>query len=241
MNDIELDQLLNTWGTPSVPASMRASVRACFHARPERKKLRWPRRFLFAAVVLGLVAVTLALPQTLSLISPRAKPPYVVDSEVVRYAKDGTPSLEVSIGSYNNNGSEIVLYNNSPSLLTTMWLDVEAAGSIVSRLTLPFVFRPDQLEKLRATAFVRTGLENYALGSADALLSTCVGGRANETIRDHPTVAVHSKLDERRRMTLWMAPDLGCFALRITIVERQPDGTLRLILRKQATKVTLNR
>ena len=41
-------------------------------------------------------------------------------------------------------------------------------------------------------------------------------------------------------MTLWMAPDLGCFALRLTREERRPDGTFRLVLKKQATKVTLN-
>jgi hypothetical protein len=47
-------------------------------------------------------------------------------------------------------------------------------------------------------------------------------------------------MDDWRRMTLWMAPDLGCFALRITIEERGADGTFRLVLRKQAQKVTLN-
>jgi hypothetical protein len=41
-------------------------------------------------------------------------------------------------------------------------------------------------------------------------------------------------------MTLWTAPDLGCFALRITIEERRPDGTFRLVSAKQALKVTLN-
>jgi hypothetical protein len=243
MNDTELDQLLNTWSVPPVPASLRASVRAGFHARLESRKFPVVR-VLIAAVSIGvfLLAVTLALPQTLSLISPPVRAPYVVESDVVRYAADGTSSLEVQLTSYNNNGSEIVLYEVSPSFLNTMWLDMEAAGSVVSRLTLPFVFSPEQLEAIRSTAFVTTGFEHYRLGSAAALLSTgCVIGPVvgHETILDHPTVAVRSVLDDRRRMTMWMAPDLGCFALRITTEERCPDGTFRLVRKKQATKVTL--
>ena len=243
MNDTELDQLLNTWSVPPVPASLRVSVRAGLAARPERRRFPGVRVLITAAgICVFLLAVTLALPQTLRLVSPPVRPPYIVDSDVVRYAADGTSSVEVQVGSYNKNGSEIVLYKVSPSFLNTMWLDMEAAGSVVSRLTLPFVFSPEQLEAIRSTAFVTTGFEHYRLGSAAALLSTgCVIGPVvgHETILDHPTVAVQSVLDDRRRMTMWMAPDLGCFALRITTEERRPDGTFRLVRKKQAAKVTL--
>ena len=243
MNDTELDQLLNTWSVSPAPASLRASVRAGFHARLERRKFPVVR-VLIAAVSIGvfLLAVTLALPQTLGLNSPPVHVPYLVESDVVQYAADGTSSLEVQLTSYNNNGSEIVLYEVSPSFLTAIRVGLEAAGSVVGRLTLPFVVSPEQLKSLRSTALVTAGFEHYRLGSAAALLSTgCVIGPVvgHETILDHPTVAVQSILDDRRRMTMWMAPDLGCFALRITTEERRPDGTFRLVRKKQAAKVTL--
>jgi hypothetical protein len=42
-------------------------------------------------------------------------------------------------------------------------------------------------------------------------------------------------------VTLWMAPELSCFALRATIHAKQPDGTWKLISEKRALKVTVNR
>jgi len=250
MNDTELDQLLNTWDAPPAPASLRAGVLVGFHARPERRKFHGVR-ILIAAVGVGvfLLAVTLALPQTLSLISP-TRAPYIVDSDVVRYRSDGTSSVEVHLASYNNNGSEIVVYEVSPSLLTDLQLGLQAVNSAWTRLTLPLALSPEMLEKANSIARGSIGLDHYRLcsqsfgcvGSGPALLHTgCVIGPVvgNETILEHPTVAVQSMLDDQRRRTMWMAPDLGCFALRITTEERRSDGTFRLVRKKQATKVTL--
>jgi hypothetical protein len=36
---------------------------------------------------------------------------------------------------------------------------------------------------------------------------------------------------------MWMAPDLGCFALRLSIEEQRPDGTFRPVSEKQALRV----
>lgn len=246
MNDTELDQLLNVWDVAAVPASLRASVLTGFEARPERKRFRLGRLF-WAAAILGAVtflfAVTLALPQTVRLVSPSIRAPYIVDSDVVRYANDGTSSVEVQVGSYNNNGSEIVLFEVSPSFLTGIQLGLQSAGSVVGRLTLPFVVSSEQLEAIRSTAFFTAGFEHYRFGRAAALLSAnCVIGPVvgHERILNHPTVAVQLIRDDRQRLRLWMAPDLGCFALRMTREERRSDGTFRLVLKKQATKVTMN-
>jgi hypothetical protein len=252
MNDTELDQLLETWSVPPVPASLRASVKTGFDARPRRNVLRPPRKFLLAAAILGgvtfLLAVALALPQTLRVVSPAVRAPYVVDSDVLRYAGDGTSSVELHLRSYNSNGSEIVLYQVATSLLKEVRLSLRAMRDGVGRLTLPLVVSPELLERDKTIARVNVGpgLERYRLGSAGsaaALINTgCVYGPVvgHETILDHPTVAVRRNMDDWRRMTLWMAPDLGCFALRITIEERGADGTFGLVLRKQAQKVTLN-
>jgi len=61
-----------------------------------------------------------------------------------------------------------------------------------------------------------------------------------ETILNYPTVAVQLGSGDQRRLTLWTAPDLGCFALKITTEERRPDGTFHLVSKKQALNVTLN-
>jgi hypothetical protein len=258
MNDTELDELLDTWSAPPPPASFRENVRAEFAVGLERKTspsmrhwiaafLPSARKRLVAAAILGvgafLLVVTLALPQTLRLVSPPVRIPYTVDSEFVRYADDGSSAIEVHLTSYNNNGSEIVLYEVYPSFGTAIRRALGAAASFVGGLTLPFVVSPEQLERVRVAARVSTGLEGYYLGSAAALIKAgCVDGAVvgRETILNYPTVAVQPSLGDRRRMTLWMAPDLGCFALRITIEEQRPDGTFRLVSKKQAIKVTLN-
>ena len=243
MNDTELDQLLNTWDAPPAPASLRAGVLVGFHAGPERRKFRGVR-ILIAAVGVGvfLLAVTLALPQTLSLISPTVRAPYIVVSDIVRYGFDGTPSVELSLGSYNNDGSEVVVYEVAHSLLPAIKLGLQAIGPVVGRLTLLFVVSGEQAERAKLIARVSAGFEGYWLGGAATLIhSGCVNGPVvgHETILNHQTIAVR-QFNDRQRMTLWMAPDLGCFALRLTREERRSDGTFRLVLKKQATKVTTN-
>jgi hypothetical protein len=243
MNDTELDQLLNTWDAPPVPASLRAGVLVGFHSRPERRKFRGLRVLISAAgIACFLLGVTLALPQTLKLISPTVRAPYIVDSDIVRYGFDGTPSVELSLGSYNNDGSEVVVYEVAHSLLPAIKLGLQAIGPVVGRLTLLFVVSGEQAERAKLIARVSAGFEGYWLGGAATLIhSGCVNGPVvgHETILNHQTIAVR-QFNDRQRMTLWMAPDLGCFALRLTREERRSDGTFRLVLKKQATKVTTN-
>ncbi len=62
-----------------------------------------------------------------------------------------------------------------------------------------------------------------------------------ETILDYPTVAIQLPLDgNRRRRTVWMAPALGCFALKVTTEEQLADGRFLLLSAKEAIKVRLN-
>jgi hypothetical protein len=85
-----------------------------------------------------------------------------------------------------------------------------------------------------------------AAGAAAPCVDGSVVGR--ETILGYPTTAVERSVSNPRatqerpaaRMTLWMAPDLGCFALRIRTEEQGPDGTFHLVSGKQALKVTLH-
>jgi hypothetical protein len=59
-------------------------------------------------------------------------------------------------------------------------------------------------------------------------------------ILNYPTEAVRERWTEHGRQTLWMAPELGCFALKITKEEERPDGTFHLAFAKQALKVNVN-
>jgi hypothetical protein len=61
----------------------------------------------------------------------------------------------------------------------------------------------------------------------------------SETILNHPTTAVQLPM-RPNRMTLWLAPDLACFALRITSETMRPDGSFRVWQMKQAVKVNMN-
>jgi len=51
---------------------------------------------------------------------------------------------------------------------------------------------------------------------------------------------IEDRLRESERMTIWVAPDLGCFALRIRSEQLGPDGAFHTVHVKQAIKVTLN-
>jgi hypothetical protein len=223
------------------------------------------RKRLLAAAILGvgafLLIVTQAFPQMFGLGVPPVKIPYTVDSEYIRFGDDGSWStqlhrVQMYSTSYNVNGREIILSRSLPgnpfgTALRRALDPIHSILSSLSNLTLPFVVNAELLEKVRRGARVITGCgdegcmtlaaEGFprpAAGAAPVCVDGTVVGR--ETILNYPTVAVQLGSDDQRRLTLWMAPDLGCFALRITIEEKRPDGTFHLVSKKQALRVTLN-
>jgi hypothetical protein len=94
-------------------------------------------------------------------------------------------------------------------------------------------------------------LEHWFFARADSGPSApCAAGTivGHETILGHSTIAVETPLPNPRatrsrpaaaRITMWMAPDLGCFALRLSVEEQRPDGTFRMVSEKQALRVTV--
>ena len=186
-----------------------------------------------------LCVVTLALSQTLTLSSP----PYTVESKCVRYADERGHAAEMILTSYNDKGSEIVLSRSLPGNLfgTVATRVTDAASSLITRFTWP-LFKPNQLEIIRTQAGFSTGFQHWYLGSAAELLEHgCVNGpvAGREMILNYPTTAIEYRHDDYFRFTVWRAPDLGCFALRVTDEERQDDGTYRLVREKRALQVTL--
>ena len=53
MNDTELDELLDTWKSPDVPASLRAGLRSRLAAGKARTSIRVPVRWLAAFALAG--------------------------------------------------------------------------------------------------------------------------------------------------------------------------------------------
>jgi hypothetical protein len=253
MNDTELDEMLNKWEAPPAPASLRAKVRAGFLPDRPRQEAsggpwQWITSFTPRKTVLGGIAVvagallclvTLALSQTLTL-----SPPYTVESRCVRFADERGHAAEMILTSYNDGGSEIVLSRSLPGNLfgTVATRVTDAASSLITRFTWP-VFKPEQLEIIKTQAGVSTGFQHWYLGSAAELLQHgCVNGPVvgREKILNYPTTAVEYRQGYYFKFTVWRAPDLGCFALRVTDEERQDDGTYRLVREKRAVHVTLN-
>ncbi len=253
MNDTELDEMLNKWEAPPPSASLRAKVQAGFSPDRPRQQApgglwHWltsftPRKTVVGGIALAgalLCLVTLALPQTLTL-SP---PPYTVESKCVRFADERGHAAEMILTSYNDKGSEIVLSRSLPGNLfgTVATRITDAASSLITRFTWP-VFKPQQLDLIKTQAGVSIGFQHLYLGSAAELLQHgCVNGRVvgREKILDYPTIAAEYRQGNYFKFTVWRAPDLGCFALRVTDEERQDDGTYRLVREKRAFHVTLN-
>ena len=104
MNDSELDEILNEWRAPSPPPSMRKRVQAGFLTLRPRKR-RWRKSVVAAG---ALASATFFLLVTQAFPQHPARLPWSVDSEFVRYADDGSASIEMDSTSYESNGAEIL-------------------------------------------------------------------------------------------------------------------------------------
>ncbi len=234
------------------PTVVARRVRAALSARP-RRILRW-RKSLIAAAVFGvgafLLIATQASPQ------PPAPVPWTVDSEFLRYAGDGPPSIEMHSTSYESDGNEILLSRSVPGnpLKTALMRAGDVVMPIHNGLMRRFMLSdPKRLEQrqrasARGVGFI-TGCDPYTClllehtGFAKAPVGAACTDQAivdRATILNYPTEAVRERWTEHGRMTLWMAPALGCFALKVTQEEERPDGTFRLVAAKRAVKVTIN-
>jgi hypothetical protein len=243
MKDTDLDELLDKWSAPEAPASLRERVRAGFGVGREQKAVagrleRWGPVFAAGArkglLVAGCVAAG-ALLFSVSLAFPQnpARPPFTVESEMVTYTDDGSAGGAMRIDSYSDHGREVVLsrwYPGNPlftalSRLEEFW----QAHVLYFAVSDEKIEARARLQASRAAALIQAG---------------CVDGEvvSYETILGYPTVAVqHLSLDNHRRMIARMAPDLGCFPLRVTMERQRLDGTFRLVMKREALKVTVNR
>jgi hypothetical protein len=200
-----------------------------------------------------LLIVTQALPQT----PPPVNIPYTVDSEFVRYADDGSKSVDMYLTSYTGpNGAETLVSRSIPNhpFGTALGRTLDATLPAWQRLILPLTVTSAEFEKIKKSRPPSIGfitgcadwtcllLNRYSFRKAAAGGgSECVEGRVvgRETILNYPTIAVELRGWNRAKVTLWAAPDLGCFALRITDEAQRPDGSFHLEKVKQALRVTV--
>jgi hypothetical protein len=265
MNDTELDEMLDKWNAPAPSESLRDRVRAGFHSGTERRTIRWISwRSLTAGAVLAmgtlLILASKAVPQTM----PAEIRPYTVLSEFVQYARDGSPTVAMYSTSYNDQyGREILLSryipDNSVHDTIARMFDSASKGTGSVRLILALLLSPANREIMAKRAAVGpgplvntqcadekciSGVGHFSLPKAAANPGIgCMDGPPvdRETILGYPTVAFQLPLDGNRvRRTFWMAPALGCFALKVSTEAQQPDGRFRLLNGKQAVKVRLN-
>lgn len=269
MTDSELDDMLDQWNVAAPSPNLRENVRAGFLATqpvtpPARKRLSFAlgaRRALLAAAVLVVGIFLFTAVQALSQTTPPGRIPYLVDSEYLRYSDDGSPAVEMMSTSYTGPyGGEVVVSRSIPGypLATAAAKTLDAVLPAWQRLILPFAVDPKDLEKFRKmrqygiqTVGVISGcaewnclmIQHWGFRKPDAGTSgACVEGKVvgSETILGHSTTGVERSLGPQRRMTIWAAPDLGCFPLRVATERLGSDGRFHLLQTKQALKVTMN-
>lgn len=266
--DPELKLVSEEWMAPPPSPQLRSRTLAAFDR--EFGKTPWWRNWttallpdrgkrVFLAATLGSAALLLMVARAFPQISGSASLPpgtkWTVDSELIRYADDGTPSVEMQMTSYKSNSNEVLISRSVPGnvFMTALGRTLDAGLPMLNRITLPLMVDPKTLERAREMRREHpgVGLISGCGGDGDAaclLLSRfsfeagngCIAGKIvdNSMILSHRTEAVRERWTEHGRMTIWTAPDLECFALKVTYETQQPDGSFRLVRAKQAVKVT---
>jgi hypothetical protein len=261
MNDTELDDLLNVWKTPSPSESLRASLSAAIAAKSARPPRKFFTRWRLAAVAaVALFAVIVVNPNAFSAKAPA----YTVDSEVIHHEEWNYPAgwKRVLMTSYNKEGSEVLLdwsFPDNPAA-TVALKNRLTTNRALEKLSSPFkkiakyyyILKydlktpPDPSDEPDASALAFLGYpeRSETIGRRDELLKSGCRGAAKvvgqDVILSYRTIIIQRPLGGGR-LTLWMAPELGCFGLRAQIHELQPDGSWKLMSEKKALKVNVNR
>lgn len=247
MNDRELDEILNQWAVPPVPASLRGKVLAGFVARTKpatsgRGRLSFiPEWFpglakglagIAVASVACFLVVVAAFPQ-MSFLSPFVPIRFTVDAEFIKYAADGSSRIVMQRRSFQHNGREIVLASSFPDA------PFETA---VRRLLDPVNFTWYQLTGAQLGDNGREIIWPTWTREEDGCLFPGMTVRplipGHETVLNYAVARFVTPLG-KGRATQWLAPELDCFRLRETVEMPSPDGSFRLVSEQRALQVTV--
>jgi hypothetical protein len=247
MNDNDLDELLDRWTAPAPPPHMRNRLRAEFRARNS-----WPRRLRGLAITLLAAAALFALIGNAISQTPSPIPaPWTAESEFIRYAPNGSSSIEMTTISYPRAGIEVLLSRSNPQnpLATVLYRAGDVALPAMGRAIQRAFGPPSVAGSFTMRAF------GYVTGCADDPLTgclqtahyyflkkpdTCIDGSVvgEQTLLNHQAIGVLAQMGDSKRETFWLAPDLGCFALKIDIENRLPGGAFHLTEEKRVVRIT---
>jgi hypothetical protein len=224
------------WSVPPPTAGFRKKVLAAFDDEFGRAPWwqRWPILFVpVAGTLVVLMVISQAFPQTLTTFSAGFRIPYIVEYEFTRYAPDGSPSSESRIASFMNGGDQIILgkvYTGRP--FANLVEGLVNSGRVMLLQVAPSLIIPEQTND--SASYWRAYVAN---GCAPAGAGTVIG---HEAVLGHTTTVVLNFSPITGRTTRWLAPDLGCFALKQTYEEPRPDGSFQTRLRVNALSVTVS-
>jgi hypothetical protein len=230
MNDTELDNLLNTWTAPAPPPSLRARVRAGYATLTPKARRRFRLSF-WAIVFVFAVVATAAFPKAVKLVVP-AQIPYTVDTDTTTFGRDGTIH-ELLMTTYMRNGVEMPLARKRRDEGPLKTLVIQILNDAYFDYSL--VFPP--VAPHRWAEFVASGCSNEGTVVGH---ETILGYQTTVTEHRSPSRDRGDVLQDGRKITLWQAPDLGCFDLKMVHEQQNSDGTYRLVEERHALKVTVN-
>jgi hypothetical protein len=268
MNDQELDELLNAWKTPTPRAAFLKDVRD--RVRVEKPRTARPPLFTHWRLMgaMAAVLVVAVLLTNLRAFSQKVTPPFTIDSEIRYYNALNQPRVappgsqtsrmyippmpsdaQLVMTSYNDAGTEVILSWAFPNhaLKTLFGKILLTFSNTTEGFKRHFLLDPDPDADAFAQVYTDGITEGRVIGRRDELLSTgCKTSHGNarvtgqETVLNYTTTVVEEE-SYMSKVTLWMAPELSCFALRATLHAQQPDGSWKLAIEKQAVSVTVNR
>jgi len=245
-SDEDLNSLLNTWTVPPSPDALADRLRSAWRERHGSRPRRWfggfaPTAGLFAGVAAGaavfLLVIAQAFPQSLAGLTGVTFP-FTVDAEQLEYKADGSSVIR----EYLTQVPGLILSSEFPDdpFRTAQQRILDPLNLILWRITQP--------ARDRRTADVLASHPLLAQRMAE-LRKTCgVPGTpwtavGNQKILNYATIGIQKIWTEEGkpvRLTQWSAPDLQCFALKLTTENTMPDGTFRPAWEYRALKVTVN-
>jgi len=218
MNDTELDDMLNQWEAPEVPARLRDSI---VLPRPPKRRIAWPSWHLSKGLLAGALAgaamcfigIATAFPQVLAPSSG-----FYVVSEYIEHKADGSSVAYEDRVATAQHGREIILKRHVPN---NLFMD----------LHMRFF---DTVHRL-------LGLEHEGpagMGSDCSIPGLSVIG--HETVLNYQTIRQRTMDKDGSRYTEWRAPDLECIVMKYT-KEEPVNGELTLTDERRPMFVKLNR
>jgi hypothetical protein len=247
MTDQELDLLLAAWKIAGPSDKLRERTLAGLRVKERRHWPRFGRSLVWAAAAAVVLVCIEAFAQTIR----SAQVPFLVESELTTYSSDGTVRARLHTRSVTENTRERMLSltidgDAYGTLLLDAKEDVHSLLQPVNRLARFLIVGPQEADPTRADARIAVCGEPSCRTLGDWTMpidrSTCRNDlfAGEETILNHRTVGLQRESPGGLRLTAWLAPDLGCFPLKVLIEQRNPDGSFNVRERREPLKVTMN-